>query len=71
MKEIEELKKKLDEIVSTKTRTYEVSFRVSFNASRTDDISHIGSFEDHVGDAFSYFGFSSNEGITDVFVNEI
>jgi hypothetical protein len=71
VKEIQQLQEKITEILSEKTRTYQVSFKVTFKADRIDDLADTESFESHVTDAFSFFNFQHVEGITDIDVTEL
>lgn len=70
--DIQRMKQRIAEVESTITRTYEVSFKITFAAARDDDLADLESFADHVHDAFDYFGLvGPRECITDINVVEI
>ena len=70
--ELQKLKTDIADIENTKTRTYEVSYKVTFRANRTDDIADPESFLDHVYDDLqAVWNFKLPEGVKDVVVKEI
>lgn len=70
--ELQELKKDIAALENKKTRTYQVSFQITFGATRTDDLSDSNAFADHIiDDIFSYWDLKLPERIFDVTVKEI
>lgn len=71
MNEIAALEKQIAAVKATKTRTYKVSFEITFRADRTDDLADPDFFQDHVKDAFNYFNLSIPEEVSNVVVTEV
>ncbi len=69
--QLQELKKEIAAIENEKTRTYNVSFKITFRANRVDDLADPGQFSDHVYDMCSYWNLKLPEQITDITVTEI
>lgn len=70
--ELQQLKKDIADLENEKTRTYRVSFQITFGAKRTDDLSDPDTFADHVlDDMFSYWNLHLPERVFDVTVKEI
>lgn len=71
MDELRDLEQQISSVRATKTRTYRVTFDITFKADRKDDLADTDSFESHVYDAFGHFGLTLPETISNVSVKEI
>ena len=71
MDELRELEQRIADIKATQTRTYRVTFDITFRADRTDDLADPDMFESHVYDAFEHFNLSSVEAVSSVSIKEI